>query len=113
MQIPTILFHSYVSVYIFKYIYISVYIFQYVSIKELTKICNHKMISILATKSATFNHFLFLNIIYLFLAMLGLHCCIGFSLVEVSRGFSSVAVWRLLLLGAQALGRRGFSSCGT
>ena len=65
MQISTILFHSYVSVYIFKYTYISVYIFQYVSIKEfLTKICNHKTISILATKSATFNHFLFLFIYF-------------------------------------------------
>ena len=36
------------------------------------------------------------NFIYLFLAVLGLHCCMGFSLVAVSRGYSVVAMHRLL-----------------
>ena len=53
------------------------------------------------------------NFIYLYtLAMLGLHCCVGFSLVWVSRDSSLVAVHGLLIavasLGAQALG-----SCST
>ena len=37
------------------------------------------------------------NWIYLSLAVLGLHCCIGFSLVMASRGYSLVAVCRLLI----------------
>ena len=52
--------------------------------------------------------------------MLGLHCCMGFSLVSVNRGYSLVAVLGLLtavaspatehgLLGVQA----GFSNCGS
>ena len=49
------------------------------------------------------------NFIYLFtLAMLGLHCCVGFSLVWVSRDSSLGAVHGLLVavasLGTQALG---------
>jgi len=32
------------------------------------------------------------NFIYLFLAVPGLHCCSGFSLVVVSRAYSLVAV---------------------
>ena len=35
--------------------------------------------------------------IYLFLAVLGLHCCLGFSLVAVSGGCSVVAVCGLLI----------------
>ena len=31
------------------------------------------------------------NVIYLFLAVLGLHCCVGFSLVVASRSYSLVA----------------------
>ena len=43
---------------------------------------------------------MFFNIIiYLFLALLGLHCCLGFPPV-VSRGYSPVAVWRLLIVVA-------------
>ena len=34
---------------------------------------------------------------YLFLAMLGLHCCTNFSLVAVSRGYSLVVVHGLLI----------------
>ena len=45
--------------------------------------------------------------ICLFLAVLGLHCCAGFSLAMASRGYSLVVVNRLLLLwsaGSRALG---------
>ena len=50
------------------------------------------------------NFFLF---IYLFWAVLGLHCCMGFSLVSESVGYSLVAVCGLLIevasrCGAQA-----------
>ena len=34
--------------------------------------------------------------IYFFLAVLGLHCCVGFSLAVESEGYSLVAVCRLL-----------------
>ena len=45
---------------------------------------------------------------YLFLAMLGLCCCMGFSLVAVSRGYSLLAMPAFLIMagslsGAQAL----------
>ena len=42
-----------------------------------------------------FFFFLIILFIYLFLAVLGLHCCAGVSLVGASRGFSLVAVLRL------------------
>ena len=35
--------------------------------------------------------------IYFFLAVLGLHCCVGFSLAVESEGYSLVAVCRLLV----------------
>ena len=41
----------------------------------------------------------FKNIIYLFLAVLGLCCCTGFSFVVVSRGHSLVAALRLPAVG--------------
>ena len=44
--------------------------------------------------------FFIYNFIYLFLTMLGLHCCVGFSLVVESGGYSLVAVHRLLITGA-------------
>ena len=52
---------------------------------------------------------------YLFLAVLGLCCCVGFSLV-VARGASSLAAGGLLIRvashwGTRALGLLGFSSC--
>ena len=53
---------------------------------------------------------------YLFLAVRGL-CCVAFSLVAASRGYSLVVVCRLLNAmasfmadRAQAVGRTGFSS---
>jgi len=40
------------------------------------------------------------NFIYLFLAVLGLHCCGGFSLVAASESYSLVPVWRFLIVVA-------------
>ena len=60
---------------------------------------------------------IYLNFIYLFLAVLGLHCCMGFPSAAVSRGCSRVAVHRLLMmvksLVCRALvpGHLGFSRC--
>ena len=55
--------------------------------------------------------------IHLFLAVLGLCCCAGFSLVVMTRGYSLVALCRLLIAvaccGAQVLGCSDFSSCGS
>ena len=50
------------------------------------------------------------KIIYLFLSVLNLPCCLGFSLAVASAGFS--LQW-LLLLWSEALGCTGFSSCGS
>ena len=45
-----------------------------------------------------YHEFSFLKMcIYLFLAVLGLRCCTGFSLVAVSGGYSLVAVLELLI----------------
>ena len=51
---------------------------------------------------------------YLLLAVLGLHCFEGFSLIAVSGGYSLVAVHRLLTVVASLvteLKPKGFSSC--
>ena len=57
--------------------------------------------------------YIFIN---LFLAMLGLHCCMGFSFIAVSRSYSLVVVHRLLIAMASpvdyALGHTGFNSGG-
>ena len=49
------------------------------------------------------------------MAVLGLCCCAGFSLVEASRGYSLVAVLRLLIVVASPVVYRlehaSFSSC--
>ena len=52
------------------------------------------------------------------LAMLGLHCCVGFSLGRASRGYSSCGMQASHCGGfsccrAQALGHVGFSNCDT
>ena len=44
--------------------------------------------------------FFFNNCIYLFMAVLGLHCCIGFSLVVESVGYSVVAGHQLFIVVA-------------
>ena len=54
---------------------------------------------------------------YLFLAVLGLLCCAGFSLVAEAGGHSFVAVWQasrccgFSCCKAQALGHTGVSNC--
>ena len=61
---------------------------------------------------------LFIYSIYVFLAVLGPRCCMGFSLVEVRWGFSLVVCtgfslqW-LLLLRSTGSRPTGFSSCGS
>ena len=64
-------------------------------------------------------HKCFLKKFYLFIfGCAGLHCCVGFSLVAASRGYSLVAVRRLLIVVAslavhrKALGHR-LKSSGT
>ena len=49
---------------------------------------------------------------YLFLAGLGLCCCMGFSLVEASRGYALVAVCELLFAVASLVAEHGFYGCG-
>ena len=46
--------------------------------------------------------------IYLFLAMVGLHCSAGFSLAAASEGYSVVAVCRLLIVVASLVAEHGF-----
>ena len=41
--------------------------------------------------------FNFFNVFYLFLAVLGLCCCVGFSLVSASQGYPLVSVLGLLI----------------
>ena len=55
------------------------------------------------------------NFIYLFLAMLGLHCCVSFSLISRNGDYSPVVVSRLLTAVTshsriRALGHAGFIS---
>ena len=40
--------------------------------------------------------FIYYNCVRLFLAVLGLHCCMGFSLVAVSRGYSRFSMCGLI-----------------
>ena len=63
-----------------------------------------------------FNFYNLYLFIYLFLAGLGLNCCLGFSLVAASRGYSSYGTWAshcrgFSFCGAQGLGCVSFSSC--
>ena len=54
-----------------------------------------KLISLYITKKKTI--FFKTTNIYLFLAVLGLRCCVGFSLIVGSRGYPLVAAHRLLI----------------
>ena len=68
----------------------------------------------LSTTSARAGILYFFNLLffmYLSLAGLGLHRCMGFSLVAVSRGCSSLRCPGLSCCGAEAVGLTGFSSC--
>ena len=49
----------------------------------------------------------FCNLIYLLLAVLGLRCCSGFSLVAVSRSYSLVAMCQLLIVVASLVVEHG------
>ena len=49
----------------------------------------------------------FFKIIYLFLAVLGLRCCEGFSLVVVRGGYSLVAVHWLLIAVVSLIAKHG------
>ena len=55
---------------------------------------------------------LFYNFAWLFLAVLGLRCCVGFPLVAVSGGCSPVVVHGLLTAVASLVGRTGSRACG-
>ena len=52
------------------------------------------------------------NFIYLFLAVLGLRCCVAFSLLAASGVNSPVVVHWLLIEGSSLVECTGFSSCG-
>ena len=46
-------------------------------------------------------------LIYLFLAVLGLYCCVGFSRVAASKGYSLVVARRLLIVVASLVVEHG------
>ena len=48
------------------------------------------------------------NFIYLFLAVLGLRCCEGFSVVAASGGYSLLAVHGLLIVVTALVVEHGF-----
>ena len=48
--------------------------------------------------------------VYLLMAVLGLHCCTGFSLVAMSGTYSPAVICRLLLLQSMDSRNVGFSS---
>ena len=53
---------------------------------------------------------LFLRKKNLFMTVLGLHCCTGFTLVAASRGYSLVAVCRLLIAVVSPVAEQGLQS---
>ena len=74
------------------------------------------LMSLCGQYSSTF--FLPFNFIYLILAVLGLPCCLGFSLAVASGGLlSSFTAWAYCrdfsCWGGQALEFTGFGNCGT
>ena len=48
------------------------------------------------------------NFSYLFLAVLGLRCCAGFSLLAMSRGYSPIVEHRFLIEVASLVAGHGF-----
>ena len=50
--------------------------------------------------------FFLIYFMHLFLDVLGLHCCVGFSLAAESEGCSLAAVWRLLTVVASLVEHR-------
>ena len=55
----------------------------------------------------------FKNFTYLFLAVLGLRCCVGFSLVAVSASYSLVVVHGLLIAVASLVGGLALEHVGS
>ena len=53
------------------------------------------------------------NFIYLFLTVLDLCCCMDFSLVAVSGGYSLVAMWGLLVAVASLVVEQGLGHVGS
>ena len=55
------------------------------------------------------------NFIYL-LAVLSLHCCVGFTLVAERMAYPSRSAWAIIPMASpvakQTIGHAGFSSCG-
>ena len=74
---------------------------------NLVTICSSKDLSSIGNLFPT--DIYILNLFILFLAMLGLCCCAGFSLVSASRAYSLVVTCRLLIAVASPCS--GFSSC--
>ena len=62
------------------------------------------------TSRVTLKCFYVIIFICLLLAVLGLHCCTGFSLVAASRGYSLVAVRGLLIAAASLVVEHGLWS---
>ena len=63
--------------------------------QELSSITSHELLNFSKSQYSFFLN-LFIILFY-FLALLGLHCCVAFSLVAVSRGSSLVSVRELLI----------------
>ena len=59
-----------------------------------------------ASRKGSWFH-IFLLLFYLFLTVLGLHCCSFFSLVVVSGGYSLVAVLQLLIAVTSLIVKHG------
>ena len=69
----------------------------------IIRLCFNDNIFGLITNDNFKNNFIF----YLFLAVLGLHCCAGFSLVAASRGYSLVTAHKLLIVVASLVVEHG------
>ena len=60
------------------------------------------------TFTFTYSNFIYLEKrLIFFLAALGLRCCMGFSIVAASRGYSLVAMCRLLIAVASLVAEHG------
>ena len=53
------------------------------------------------------SHFIFYNAIYLFMAVLGLCCCVSFSLVAVNKSYSLVGLGGFLTVVASLVAKHG------
>ena len=53
------------------------------------------------------SHFIFYNAIYLFMSVLGLCCCVSFSLVAVNKSYSLVGLGGFLTVVASLVAKHG------